>query len=151
MDWLAHSDVKRKEANLDEYVGDYTWRDSNVTVNIFICQETGHLALTINSHHDSKCDLEFYAKDTYSFTARTRDEWLYKGMMDWEHYFVGNIQFERDSVNVVNLLKWRYEPDEKPAEFLLNKDWQEPTKSPKRDITTKVIAGKEDKGPCKMM
>ncbi|CAG7558313.1 unnamed protein product [Fusarium equiseti] len=151
VDWLAHSDVMRKEANLDEYVGNYTWRNSNATVNIFRCEETGHLALTINGHHDSKCDLEFYAKDAYSFTARTRDEWLYKGMMDWEHYFVGNIHFERNSTGGVVKLLWKYEPDEKPAEFLLNKEWQKPGPSPNSQVTPNAEPEKEDKVNCIIM
>ncbi|CAF3526023.1 unnamed protein product [Fusarium graminearum] len=115
VDWLAHSDVMQKEAELHEYVGNYLW--SNVTVNIFICEEKNRLALTINGNQDSRCNLEFYAKDVYSFTPRTRDEWLYKGMMDWEHYFVGNVHFRRGPTGVVNGLNWQYEPDEKPAEF----------------------------------
>lgn len=115
VDWLAHSDAMQKEAELHEYVGNYLW--SNVTVNIFICEEKNRLALTINSNQDSRCNLEFYAKDVYSFTPRTRDEWLYKGMMDWEHYFVGNVHFRRGPTGVVNGLDWKYEPDEKPAEF----------------------------------
>ncbi|KAH7252748.1 beta-lactamase/transpeptidase-like protein [Fusarium tricinctum] len=124
VDWLAHSDVMQKEADLDDYVGNYVW--SNITVNIFKLEETEHLALTINGHQDSRCNLEFYAKDAYSFTPRTRDEWLYKGMMDWEHYFVGNIQFGRDAAGVVNKLNWKYEPDEEPALFQRNKDNEEP-------------------------
>ncbi|KAM0227204.1 hypothetical protein ACHAPO_011741 [Fusarium lateritium] len=115
VDWLAHSDPFQKQAELHEYVGNYLW--SNVTVNIFICEEKNHLALTINGNQDSRCCLEFYAKDVYSFTPRTRDKWLYKGMMDWEHYFVGNIHFGRGPTGVVNGLNWKYEPDEKPAEF----------------------------------
>ncbi|KIL89243.1 hypothetical protein FAVG1_07637 [Fusarium avenaceum] len=120
VDWLAYSDVMRKEADLDDYVGNYIW--SNVTVNIFKCEETGHLALTINGHQDSRCNLEFYAKDAYSFTPRTRDEWLYRGMMDWEHYFVGNLHFVRDAAGVVKKLNWKYEPDEEPASFQKGKE-----------------------------
>lgn len=120
VDWLAHSDIMRKEADLNDYVGNYIW--SNITVNIFKCEETEHLALTINGHQDSRCNLEFYAEDAYSFTPRTRDEWLYKGMMDWKHYFVGNIQFGRDEHGIVDRLNWKYEPDEKPASFRRKKD-----------------------------
>ncbi|KAH6964591.1 beta-lactamase/transpeptidase-like protein [Fusarium avenaceum] len=120
VDWLAHSDIMRKEADLNDYVGNYVW--SNITVNIVKCKETEHLALTINGHRDSRCNLEFYAEDAYSFTPRTRDEWLYKGMMDWEHYFIGNIQFGRGEDGMINRLSWKYEPDEDPAVFQRRKD-----------------------------
>ncbi|KAF4459673.1 penicillin-binding [Fusarium albosuccineum] len=110
VDWLAHSDVVHKERPLSDYVGDY--HGYNTTVSIFEREETGHLALTINGHTESMCDLELYAQDQYSFLPRTRDVWLKNGMMDYEHYFVGVLRFRRDSSGTIEGLKWEYEPED---------------------------------------
>ncbi|KAF4970344.1 hypothetical protein FSARC_2600 [Fusarium sarcochroum] len=108
VDWLANSDVMHKEADLEGYVGNYC--GYNTAVNIFERKETGHLAITINGHAESQCDLEFYGPDAYSFQPRTRDEWLSKGMMDWEHYFVGVLKFSRGTSGCINGFRWEYEP-----------------------------------------
>ncbi|KAF5005502.1 hypothetical protein FDECE_8080 [Fusarium decemcellulare] len=110
VDWLAHSDVVHKERPLSDYVGDY--HGYNTTVSIFEREETGNLALTINGHTECMCDLELYARDQYSFLPRTRDAWLKNGMMDYEHYFVGVLRFQRDDSGTIEGLKWEYEPED---------------------------------------
>ncbi|RYP70452.1 hypothetical protein DL769_004962 [Monosporascus sp. CRB-8-3] len=121
LDWLEFRNVSPRESGLDDFVGDY--EGFSISINVFIRQETGRLAFTLNSLEKSLCNLEFYSKDDefeiYSFMPLKRDEWLARGMIDWDGYAVGLLYFTRDQdTGKVDALCWLYETTEPMGWFM---------------------------------
>ncbi|GAW10767.1 hypothetical protein ANO14919_001020 [Xylariales sp. No.14919] len=121
LDWLKFRDVGPREPDIENFVG--TYEGFSIRINVFIREETGRLAFNFNSLEKSECDLEFYCKDDefeiYSFMPLKRDEWLSRGMMDWDNYAVGLFYFTRDEdTGEVDALCWLYEPVEPMAWFM---------------------------------
>ncbi|KAH6988385.1 hypothetical protein EDB80DRAFT_588635, partial [Ilyonectria destructans] len=108
--WLANRDVIRKEADRQEYVGEY--QGHNINISVVLREETGHLAMLLNSKPETLRNLEFFNQDAYSFQPTTRDEWLSQGMFDWDDWFVGVLQFQRNKAGKISEIYWEYEPDD---------------------------------------
>lgn len=73
--------------------------------------------MVINGCRKAKVDLELFLDDTYSFMPSTKDEWLRKGMWDWDYYWVACLYFSRGADGRVESFDWRYEADEESGRF----------------------------------
>lgn len=114
-DWQEHRDVSHPEAPHAQYVGDYT--GPGITLNIAQRAEDLRLVMTFNGKKRTLCTLEYYKKDTYSFLPTERDRWLKDGMLDYDYYKVGLLEFGRNSAGDVDGLSWQYDRWEKQAWF----------------------------------
>lgn len=115
-DWIrAREADNHEESPLQDYIG--TYKGLATTINIFIDEESKCLAFDINGNLKSRCTLEFYDKDAYSFLPTTRDSWLRKGMLDWDYYGVGLFYFIRDKNEQVARFCWMYEMSEPTGWF----------------------------------
>ncbi|KAI1075019.1 hypothetical protein F5B20DRAFT_561525 [Whalleya microplaca] len=118
VEWCEDRDITQKEAGLQDYVGDY--EGFGIRINVFLREETGRLAFTLNSVPQSLCDLEYYRKDNfdvYSFLPLNRDAWLTRAMFDWDYYAVGLFYFARNKKQKVYGLSWMYEVTEEMGWF----------------------------------
>lgn len=115
IEWLADRRIMHQESDLTEYVGYY--KGLATTIQIFLNPETTHLAMKINSCEGPRFDLELYGYDTYSFMPLTKDEWLRKGMWEWDEHYVAVLYFHRDDDGKVCSFSWRYEAAEEDGHF----------------------------------
>jgi hypothetical protein len=114
-DWREHRDVSQPEAPRAQYIGDYT--GLGTTLNIAQRAEDLRLVMTFNGKKRTLCTLEYYNKDTYSFLPTERDRWLKDGMLDYDYYKVGLLEFRRNCAGDVDGLRWQYDQWEKEAWF----------------------------------
>lgn len=114
IDWQENRDVSYPEAPRAQYVGDY--EGHGITLNITE-REKSQLVMTFNGKKRTLCMLEYYRKDTYSFLPIERDRWLKDGMLDYDYYKVGLLEFRRNSVGDVDGLSWQYDEWDKEAWF----------------------------------
>jgi CubicO group peptidase (beta-lactamase class C family) len=114
-DWQEHRDVSHPEAPRAQYIGDYM--GPGTTLNIAQRAEDLRLVLTFNGKKRTLCTLEYYKQDTYSFLPTERDRWLKDGMLDYDYYKVGLLEFRRNSAGDVDGLSWQYDQWEKEAWF----------------------------------
>jgi hypothetical protein len=114
-DWREHRDVSQPEAPRAQYIGDYT--GPGITLNIAQRAEDLRLVMTFNGKKRTLCTLEYYNKDTYSFLPTERDRWLKDGMLDYDCYKVGLLEFRRNCAGDVDGLSWQYDRWEKEAWF----------------------------------
>jgi CubicO group peptidase (beta-lactamase class C family) len=114
IDWQENRDVSYPEAPRAQYVGDY--EAHGITLNIAL-REDSQLVMTFNRKKRTLCTLEYYNKDTYSFLPIERDRWLKDGMLDYDYYKVGLLEFRRNSAGDVDGLSWQYDQWDKEAWF----------------------------------
>jgi CubicO group peptidase (beta-lactamase class C family) len=115
-DWNKHRDTSAVERSSDDYIGEYIGHGTLVVSILGNEPETG-LYVLFEGSEASRCALEYYNKDSYSFFPTSRDVWLARSMLDWDYYKVGIFDFVRDNSDRVTGFRWQWDMDEEPTLF----------------------------------
>jgi CubicO group peptidase (beta-lactamase class C family) len=130
-DWKKHRDISTLERPPNDYVGEYIGHGTLV-VKIHGNEPQTSLGVTFEGSEESRCALEYYSEDSYSFLPTNRDEWLARSMIDWDYYKVGIFDFVRNESDKVTGFRWQWDENEEPTLFT------------KRSAAVPVTAGKVD-------
>jgi len=106
-DWKEHRDISAPERPLEDYVGKY----HGLGIALEVRQRQGRgLEVAFNGREEIAQALEQYNEDMYSYLPTNRDEWLRGAWLDWDHYAVGILHFQRDKAdNRVSGVAWAWE------------------------------------------
>lgn len=115
-DWESHRDTSAPERSPEHYIGEYVGHGTLI-VRILDNKPETSLCLLFEGSEASRCALEYYSKDSYSFLPTSRDVWLRHSMLDWDYYKVGIFDFVRDSSDRVTGFRWQWDRDEEPTLF----------------------------------
>lgn len=122
-EWRKNQDVSVAQRCASEYVGTYIGLGiSRMDIEASETSPSG-LAVVFGEKSTSKCELEHYNVDAFSFQPRDHKEVLARGMIDWVYYTVGILRFVRKSdkdahsqpdgetngENPVTSLRWRWD------------------------------------------
>ena len=115
-EWNRYRDTSVPERSADDYIGEYLGHGTLV-VSIVGNEPKTALRVHFEGSDASRCALEHYNKDSYSFFPTNRDEYLACSMLDWDYYKVGIFDFVRDDTDVVTGFLWQWDVDEEPTLF----------------------------------
>ena len=115
-DWKKHRDTSALERPSNDYIGEYIGHGTLI-VHILENELKTALCVLFDGNEASRCVLEYYNKDSYSFFPTSRDEWLARSMIDWDYYKVGIFDFVRDDSDRVMGFRWQWDMDEEPTLF----------------------------------
>ena len=115
-EWTRHRDTSVPERSADDYIGEYLGHGT-LLVSIVGNEPKTALYVQFEGSDASRCALEHYNKDSYSFLPTNRDEYLARSMLDWDYYKVGIFDFVRDDADTVTGFLWQWDVDEEPTLF----------------------------------
>ena len=111
-----HRNTSGPERSSEDYIGEYIGHGTLV-VSILGNNPDTALCVQFEGSEASRCALEYYNKDSYSFFPTSRDVWLARSMLDWDYYKVGIFEFVRDDSDRVIGFRWQWDADEEPTLF----------------------------------
>jgi CubicO group peptidase (beta-lactamase class C family) len=115
-DWNKHRDSSAPKRPSKDYIGEYIGHGTLV-VSILGNEPETALCVLFEGAEASRCALEHYNKDSYSFFPTSREVWLGRSMLDWDYYKVGIFEFVRDDSDEVIGFRWQWDVDEEPTFF----------------------------------
>lgn len=116
-----HKGELAANTELSDFVGEYT--GLGATIRISMTPDLSALELSLQGNGNKvNLPLEPYGTNQFSFWPKDRDEWLEGGWLDWDHYEVGLIKFQRSSDSgEVDAASWVWEDGANPAVFCKQK------------------------------
>lgn len=116
-DVAQHRNLLLPPMSLAEYVGEYN--GFGVVLRVALAYDGTSLELRFGRRDEAVFKLEPYGEDSFSYWPGSRDEWLAGGWLDWDHWEVGLIRFQR-STDVCRMIlgaTWEWEKNSGPAFF----------------------------------
>lgn len=113
-DWRRDRDVSKYTSSADDFLGSYIGLNTSRISIVPSGTAPAKLSVMFNDNCGSKCDLEPYNTDALSFLPLEHDKLLARGMIDWDYYKVGILEFVRDDGLVVGLW-WQWDQYDYPG------------------------------------
>jgi CubicO group peptidase (beta-lactamase class C family) len=107
---------------LDSYSGTYRGLGSTIGIT-YSSSSDFHLSTLVATFNDipaSRQQLRWHKKDCWSWFPPTRDEWLLRGMIDWDFWATGVFEFVRESTGgkeKSSALLWQWDEGEEATRF----------------------------------
>lgn len=114
-DWQRDRDSDQYTGRPDEFLGTYIGLNTSRIDIVRSETAPAKVAVLFGGHASSQCDLEPYNLDALSFLPLEHDQWLARGMLDWDSYKVGILEFVRDKQRSVIALWWQWDQYDYPG------------------------------------
>lgn len=113
-DWKKNRDPSQFSAKTEELIGTYLGMGGASSIHIIRSEQaTSGLALIFGDEEVTQCELDPYGADALGYLPLEREETLAKGMMDWDYWTVGVVQFVRktegDKNSPVVGFRWKWD------------------------------------------
>ena len=118
--WRKGRDVSNPQAPSEDYVGTYVGLNISRIDIVPSEHSTSGLAVVFGQQEDSRCELEYYNTDAFSFLPLEHDDKMARGMIDWDYHRVGIFEFVRDEqvrAEPVVALRWQWDRYECPTMY----------------------------------
>jgi hypothetical protein len=118
-EYRLHQDSEGSLENLDDKFGVYKNEGLKLQLTVRPTSQSGKLGeFLINDMTTQLHYLEYFAKDTFGFPPKSREEQESRCMVDYTHYQQLLLTFTRNGDGEVNGLEWLMQPGLAPICFV---------------------------------
>ena len=95
-DWQTNRNISQPHGPLSDYIGSYKGLGV-LEITITASKLSRTLSITFAGREETRCELEHYNVDAFSYLPNSHEQSIASGMIDWDYYTVGICRFIRET------------------------------------------------------